>query len=458
LQSEDALIKGVPEVVAVLGKAGRAETATDPAPLSMFESIILLKPREQWRPGISKDDLVAELDGKLQQTGVRNGWTQPIINRINMLSTGVRTDLGVKFYGRDLNVLQQLATQAETLLKRVPGAVDVVAERLGAGNYLDIVLDRRAAARFGVNARDLQEVIETALGGVAQTDAMDGRSRFPVRLRYGRDDRDTLEAVSRAMVTGSDGQQVPLALVAQIATRVGPSEISSEGGMLRSLVFLNVRGRDMGGFVADAQQMLKQNLRLPPGYSIAWSGQWESQVRANRRLLLMVPLGLVIIFALLVATFRSAREAGMVMLSVPFALVGGIYLVALLNYHLSVAVWVGFIALYGIAVQTGVVMVIYLHEALARQQRLGPLDEAALRTATYEGAVLRLRPKLMTVAVGLFGLVPIMWSTGTGTDVMRPIAAPMIGGLLTSAVHVLVMTPVIFFLLKRKDLRRGKIG
>jgi Cu(I)/Ag(I) efflux system membrane protein CusA/SilA len=423
----------------------------------MFESIIILKPKEQWRPGMKKADIVAELDAKLQQIGVRNGWTQPIINRINMLSTGVRTDLGVKIFGSDLNVLKDLAVQAEGILKTVPGAADVVAERVTGGTYLDIEIDREAAARYGVSVADIQDVISTALGGETLSTAVEGRNRFPIRIRYLRDYRDDIPAVQRILVNGMGGSQVPLSLVTKLKVSSGAPEINSEGGLLRSIVFLNVRDRDMGGFVNQAKQTLEQQLKLPAGYYLAWSGQWENQVRAKARLQLLVPLGMIIIFVLLCFTFHSALEAAMVMLSVPFALVGGVYLVAALNYNLSVAVWVGFIALYGIAVETGVVMVIYLHEALDKRLKSGPVTEQDIYDATFEGAVLRLRPKLMTVAASLIGLIPIMWSSGTGADVMKPIAAPMIGGLLSSAVHVLIMTPVIFVLMKKRELKKGTL-
>ncbi len=457
VQTQDAIIRQEPEVAAVLGKVGRAETATDPAPVSMFESIITLKPKSQWRPGITKSDIVAELDAKLQQIGVRNGWTQPIINRINMLSTGVRTDLGVKIFGSDLNVLRDLAVKAEGILKTVPGAADVVAERVTGGNYLDIEIDREAAARYGVSVGAIQEVISTALGGETLSTAVLGRDRFPIRLRYLRDYRDNIPAIRRILVNSSSGNQVPLALVTRLRVSTDAPEIDSEGGLLRSIVFLNVRGRDMGSFVGAARKALEAQLKLPPGYYITWSGQWENQVRARKRLEFLIPLGMVIIYILLYFTFHSALEAAMVMLSVPFALVGGVYLVAALGYNMSVAVWVGFIALYGIAVETGVVMVIYLHEALDRRLINGPVTEQDIYDATYEGAVLRLRPKLMTVAVALLGLVPILWSTGTGADVMKPIAAPMIGGMLSSAVHVLIMTPVIFVLMKKRELKKGTL-
>jgi Cu(I)/Ag(I) efflux system membrane protein CusA/SilA len=457
IQVQDKIIKSVPEVEHVLGKVGRAETSTDPAPVSMFESIIILKPKEQWRPGITKNDIVSELDGKLQQIGVRNGWTQPIINRINMLSTGVRTDLGVKIFGNDLNVLKDLAVQAESLLKTVPGAADVVAERVTGGNYIDIDIDREAAARYGVRVEDIQEVISIALGGETLTTTVEGRNRFPVRVRYLREYRDSIPAMQRILIANMEGTQVPLSLVTKLKISTGAPEINSEGGLLRSIVFLNVRGRDMGGFVGEAKQVLEKQLKLPAGYYVAWSGQWENQIRAKKRLQILVPLGMVIIFILLYFTFHSALEASMVMLSVPFALVGGVYLVKLLGYNMSVAVWVGFIALYGIAVETGVVMVIYLHEALDKRLAAGPVTERDIYDATFEGAVLRLRPKLMTVAVALLGLVPIMWSTGTGADVMKPIAAPMIGGMISSAVHVLIMTPVIFVMMKVRDLKKGRL-
>jgi len=457
IQIQDKIIKSVPEVEHVLGKVGRAETSTDPAPVSMFESIIILKPKEQWRAGVKKADIVAELDSKLQQIGVRNGWTQPIINRINMLSTGVRTDLGVKIFGNDLNVLKDLALQTETILKPINGAADVVAERVTGGNYLDININREAAARYGVSVGDIQDVIETALGGEMLSTAVQGRNRFPIRLRYLRDYRDNIPAIGRILVGSMDGAQVPLSLVTTMKITTGAPEINSEGGLLRSLVYLNVRGRDMGSFVGEAKQVLEQKLKLPAGYYVAWSGQWENQIRAKERLQVLIPLGMVIIFILLYFTFKSVLEASMVMLSVPFALVGGVYLVSALSYNLSVAVWVGFIALYGIAVETGVVMVIYLHEALDKKLQNGPCTESDIYDAAFEGAVLRLRPKLMTVAVALLGLIPIMWSTGTGADVMKPIAAPMIGGMISSAVHVLIMTPVIFVLMKTRDLKKGRL-
>ncbi len=516
LQVQDAIIMSVPEVETVLGKAGKAETSTDPAPLSMIESIILLKPKDRWRPGVTKNDIISELDAKLQIPGVRNGWTQPIINRINMLSTGVRTDLGVKIFGRDLDTLEQLAIRAERILRKVPGAADLYAERTQGGRFLDIDIDREAVARYGINIGDVQDVVETAIGGMNIGTIIDGRERFPIRVRYDLDQRNSIEALRSILVpvnvrggsprtepadggmTASAGDQpmsgmnasggspaprapianpasaltaasissrsyIPLGEIAKIDISPGPPMISSEDAQLRSIVFLNVRGRDMGSFVNEAKEVLNRELKLPPGYTLAWSGQWENQIRAKQRLEVLMPVVFLIIFVMLYFTTKNMLEAFVVMLSVPFALIGGVYLIFILGYNFSVAVWIGFIALYGVAVQTGVVMVVYLHESLDRRLRdhqLGkrdPVTRQDIYDATVEGAVLRLRPKIMTVSTALIGLVPIMWSTGTGADVMQPIAAPMIGGLITSAIHVLVVTPILFSYMKEHDLKKNKL-
>jgi copper/silver efflux system protein len=523
MQVQDAIIKSVPEVESVLGKAGKAETSTDPAPVSMIESIILLKPRDQWRPGITRNDIISELDARLQIPGVRNGWTQPIINRINMLSTGVRTDLGVKIFGRNLDTLETLAIQAEHILRAVPGAADLYAERTQGGLFLNINIDREAVARYGVNVGDVQDMIETAIGGENIGTVIEGRQRFPIRVRYGREWRGDPQALrnllvpvnvsdgsgqpamnapstltpgrsgDRAMsgssaamggsgtarniqpinagsqknITGlarvSSGSYIPLGQLASIEMEPGPPMISSENAQLRSIVFLNVRGRDMGSFVTDAREVLRKELKLPAGYTVQWSGQWENQIRAKQRLGLLMPIVFVIIFVMLYFTTRDFTEALVVMLSVPFALIGGVYLTFLLGYNFSVAVWVGFIALYGLAVQTGVVMVVYLHEALDRKLlahrrgERGPVTVQDIYDATVEGSVLRLRPKVMTVATSLIGLIPIMWSTGVGADVMKPLAAPMIGGLVTSTIHVLVVTPILFLFMKTRALKKGKL-
>jgi Cu(I)/Ag(I) efflux system membrane protein CusA/SilA len=514
LQVQDAIIKSFPEVETVLGKAGRAETSTDPAPVSMIESIILLKPKNQWRPGITKNDIISELDSKLQIPGVRNGWTQPIINRINMLSTGVRTDLGVKIFGKDLDTLESLAINAEQILRKVPGAVDLYAERTQGGLFIDININREAVARYGINVGDVQDVIETAVGGENIGTVIDGRQRFPIRVRYERDYRNNLEALKNLLVpvnvgSGSSMQAqvspagmgggmtsqgnsamsgspsptkqaaitnsqsslarvssrtyIPLGQLATVDIVPGPPMISSEDAQLRSIVFLNVRGRDMGGFVEEAKEVLLKELRLPAGYTLQWSGQWENQIRAKKRMELLMPIVFLIIFVMLYFTFKDFTEAAVVMLSVPFALIGGVYLVYLLGYNLSVAVWVGFISLYGLAVETGVVMVVYLHEALDRKihahqsGKRGPITMQDIYDATVDGAVLRLRPKIMTVGTAMIALLPIMWSTGVGADVMQPIAAPMIGGLITSTIHVLIVTPILFSYMKEYALKKGTL-
>lgn len=493
IQVQDKLIMSVPEVDHVLGKVGRAESATDPAPVSMFETIILLKPKEQWRPGITREDLIAELDGKLQIPGVANGWTQPIINRINMLSTGVRTDLGVKIFGHDLGKLEQLAIEAEGILRTVPGAQDIYAERVIGGRYMDVELDREKISRYGLNVGDVNDAIEAALGGTVVTSTVEGRQRFAIRVRYARDFRDTLEALESTYIAtrlgalaspgtapaapaggmgmgapaappnpvpvrpAAQAQRVPLSALAHLRVTSGAPMIASENSVLRSIVYLNVRGRDMGTFVEEARQALTTRMNLPPGYFINWSGQYENQLRASQRLRLLIPIVLMIIAILLYFTFHSASSAAMVLLTLPFALSGGIFLQKLLNYNFSVAVWVGYIALAGVAVETGVVMLIYLHEALDRRLARGAVTEEDIRAATIEGAVLRLRPKLMTVLAAIIGLLPIMWSHGTGSDVMRPIATPMIGGLLTSMILVLVVIPVVFELWNVRQLRRGRL-
>lgn len=530
---QDKIIHEVPEVAHVLGKAGRAETATDNAPTSMIETIILLKPKSEWRPGITKNDIVQELDSKLQIPGTRNGWTQPIINRINMLSTGVRTDIGFKIFGPNLDSLERFSIEAENILRTVPGAADVVAERIGQGYYVDIVPKKDALARFGLNVGDAQDLIETAIGGQNLGIVYEGRMRFPIRLRFQREYRDNVEEMRRLPIpvrtasaaglspmasavapagmgsggasggmggsmgasassgmsalsasmnagagastssfgassltdAGGDASQayVPLSEVADVNIVSGPPMISSENGQLRAIVYMNVRGRDMGSTMEDAKTAIAQKLNLPAGYSYTWSGQYEHKVRAQQTLMYIMPIVFLIIFLLLYFTFKDYLEAFVVMLSVPFALIGGVYMIYFLGYNFSVAVWVGFIALYGIAVETGVVMVVYLHEALDRKLKAhlngerGPITVDDIYDAAVEGSVLRLRPKIMTVATSMMGLIPVMWASGAGADVMKPLTAPMIGGLFTSAVHVLVVTPVLFVIMKQHALKKGRL-
>ncbi|HVS33619.1 MAG TPA: CusA/CzcA family heavy metal efflux RND transporter [Thermoanaerobaculia bacterium] len=460
IQVQDRIIAGHPAVEYVLGKVGRAETATDPAPVSMFETIIELKPKDQWPPGTTKESIIQDLNAKLQIPGVTNAWTQPIINRIDMLNTGVRTTLGVKIFGSDLQQLQDLALQAEGILRRVPGAVDLYTERATGGQYLNIAVDREAIARYGIPVGVVLDAIETAIGGVNVTTTVEGRARYPVQVRYLADYRDDVGALQNMLITiprAGQSMQLPLGQLARITTSSGPAMINSENGQLRSLVQLNVRGRDMGTFVDEAKEALDDQLTLPAGYSLQFSGQYEDQIHARERLQVVVPLVLVIIFTILYFTFHSAAEASLVMLSVPFALIGGVYLMWLYGFNWSVAVWVGFIALYGVAVQTGVVMVLYLHESLDRRLLQQNVTEEMVFEATVEGALLRVRPKIMTVATTVIGLLPLLWATGTGSDVMKPIAVPLIGGMVTSTIHVLLVTPIIFLIMKKRELRAGRL-
>ena len=460
MQVQNRIISDHPAVQYVLGKVGRAETATDPAPVSMFETIIELEPKEKWPPGTTKESIIQDLNAKLQIPGVTNAWTQPIINRIDMLNTGVRTTLGVKIFGPDLQTLETLALRAESILRQVPGAADLYTERTTGGQYLNIEVDREAIARYGIPVGVVLDAIETAIGGSNVTWTVEGRARYPVQVRYLADYRDDRAALQDLLITiprETGSTQLPLGQLAKIAAAPGPAMINSENGQLRSLVQLNVRGRDMGTFVGEARRALDEQLVLPAGYSLQFSGQYEDQIHARKRLQIVVPLVLIIIFMILYFTFRSAVEASLVMLSVPFALIGGVYLMWIYGFNWSVAVWVGFIALYGVAVQTGVVMVLYLHEALDRHMMKGPVTNQTIFDATVEGALLRVRPKIMTVATTVIGLLPLLWATGTGSDVMKPIAVPLIGGMVTSTVHVLLVTPIIFLIMKQRDLRLGRL-
>jgi Cu(I)/Ag(I) efflux system membrane protein CusA/SilA len=423
----------------------------------MSETTITFKPKDQWPKGLTKDAILARLDNQLQIPGVTNIWTQPIRNRIDMLSTGIRTQIGIKVFGPDLRGIEQLSEQIKEVVQQVPGATDLYAERITGAPYMEMTVDRPAADRYGLNVADIQDVIETAIGGKNLTTTIEGRQRFPVRVRYARDFRENPQQLGDVLVTGSNGAQVPLSEVVKISTTMGPSMISSENGLLRGSVLLNVRGRDVGGFVDQAQRAVRQQVRMPPGYFIEWSGQYQNQISARKRLELVIPIVLLVIFVLLYRTYGSVREAAHVLLAVPFALTGGVFLVKLLHLNFSVAVWVGFIALFGTAVQTGVVMVIYLEEAVARRTAAdGTLTLAGLHQAVMEGALLRLRPKVMTVATVVAGLLPLLWSTRTGAEFMRPLAAPVLGGMVSSLLHVLIVTPVIFLWLRERDLRRAQ--
>ena len=455
-RKQNAAIQSVPEVAAVVAKIARAETSTDPAPLNMSETIVSLKPESQWRPGMTREKIITELDVATTLPGVSNIWTQPIINRINMLTTGIRSEVGVKVFGDDLKVLEERARAVADALRKIPGAADVYPEQVTGAPYVDIRVNREAAARYGITVGAIQDVIETAVGETNLTLTIEGRQRFPVRVRYAPQYRASPEALGSVLVTGAAGAQVPLGQVAEIRQVSGPSMIASENGLLVVAVLLNVRGRDVGSFVDEARRVVADTVPLPKGSYIEWSGQHENEARARERLRIVVPVVLLVIFMLLYMTYGSFLEAAHVLLAVPFGLSGGIYLLYALGYNFSVAVWVGFIALFGTAVQTAVVMVIYLEEAVQRkrEEQGGRLTRPALLEAVKEGALLRLRPKVMTVSTVVASLLPIMWSHSTGAEVMKPLATPVLGGMLSSLVHVLIVTPVIFYWLRERELRR----
>ncbi|MCQ4190369.1 efflux RND transporter permease subunit [Methylocystis suflitae] len=454
LQTQDRIIKSFPEVQSAYGKAGRASTATDPAPLEMSETVIQLKPKDQWRSGMTIDKLIAEMDAALQFPGVSNAWTMPIRNRIDMLATGIRTPIGVKIFGRDLSQMEGLARQVESVLKRVPGTSSAYAERVIGGYYLDIVPDRAMLARYGLMIGDLQEVVATALGGETITTTVEGRERYGVNIRYPRDYRSDPRAIaSEVLAPLPGGGTVPLGEVARVELVRGPTSIRTENGQLAVYIFVDIRDRDLGGYVAEARKSVLEAIEFPPGSYVTWSGQFEYLERADARMRIVVPLTLLMIFLLLYLNFRRLTETLIVMLSLPFALVGGVWLMWWLNFNLSVAVAVGFIALAGVAAETGVVMLIYLDQAMreiktARNVSHAAFTRADLHEAIMLGAVERVRPKMMTVVAIMAGLVPILWSTGAGSEVMQRIAVPMIGGMVSSTALTLIVIPAIYALIK----------
>jgi Cu(I)/Ag(I) efflux system membrane protein CusA/SilA len=465
LQVQDKLIKSVPEVAHVLGKAGRANTATDNSPVSMIETIILLKPQNEWRSNLTKNDIITEINNKLQIPGVTNGFTQPIINRINMLSTGIRTDVGIKIYGESLDTIDVLSQKIKKALEGMDGVKDLYSEPITGGKYIDIQPKREVIGRYGLTIDDVNNVVEAAIGGMKLTTTIEGRQRFSVNARYAQEYRNSLEALKKLQVQTMQFGPIPLEAVADIKISDGPPMINSENAMLRGSVLFNVRDRDLGSTVKDAQKKLNALIaKMPKGYYVEWSGQWENQLRANKTLKLIMPIVVLIIFLVLFFTYHSMKEAIITMITVPFALIGGIFMVYFYGINLSVAVAVGFIALFGMAIETAMLMTIYLNEAMNKMitkhgNSKEVITEDILRQFIIDGSAKRLRPKLMTVSVSLFGLVPILWATGTGSDIMLPITVPLIGGTITSTIYVLLVTPVVFEIVKLRELKtKGKIS
>lgn len=464
MQVQDKLIMTIPEVQNVLGKAGRANTATDNAPISMIETIILLKPQSEWREGLSKNDIINELNSKMQIPGVINGWTQPIINRINMLSTGIRTDVGIKVYGQNLDTINKLAQQFKEELEGVEGVKDLYVEPIVGGKYIEMKVRKDEIGRYGLSVDDVNMFIETALGGMNVTTTIEGRQRFTVNVRFAQDFRDKIDKLKRMQLQTMDYGPIPLSAVADINITEGPPMISSENAMLRGTLLFNVRERDLGSTVNDAKKKLEEAIKkLPQGYFLSWSGQYENQVRANERLRMIIPIVLVIIMVILYFTFHTFREVLIVLSAVPVALVGGAYSLHFFGVNFSVAVAVGFIALFGVAVETGVLMLVYMNNSVLKKVNKNKTEnksmtEQDIEDAIYDGAALRLRPKLMTVLVDIIGLMPVLLATGTGSDVMKPITIPFVFGLITSTLFVLIVLPVLYALVREYELRKhGKL-
>ena len=456
LQQTDRIIKSFPEVDRVFGKAGRADTATDPAPLSMIETTIVLKPEDQWREGMTKDKLIDEMNAAIQVPGLTNAWTMPIKTRIDMLSTGIRTPVGIKIAGSDLTELERLGKEIEHVVREVPGTRSVYAERVMGGHYLDYQIDRKAIARYGLGVGEIQEVIQSAVGGMNITTTVEGVERYPVNLRYSRELRHNLPAIRAILVTAPTGQQIPLGQLGRFSYVTGPAGIKSENAKPNAWIYVDIRKVDVGTYVKQAQERVARRVEIPPGYSIGWSGQFEYMERAQQQLMLIVPLTLVIIFVIIYVNNGSLMETGMVLAGVPFALTGSVGLLYLLDYNLSVAVWVGFIALAGLYAETAIVFLLYLRLSYRNfLEQASPKDRKGLIQAIGDGSVRRLRPILMTIATDVIGLIPIMWSQGTGSEVMKRIAAPLVGGVITSGMVVLLVYPLIYYLWKSREMPKG---
>jgi len=453
MQQQDRIIRTFPEVATVFGAVGRSDSATDNAPLDMYDTTIMLKPREQWRPGMTYEKLIQEMDGKLRFPGLTNTWTMPVQNRLDMELTGIKTAVGIKIQGPDLAQIEQIGAKFQQVLSTMPQTSSAFAERVSQGFYLNVDVDRPTAARYGLTVADVQRVVTSEIGGAAIAENVEGRQRFPVAVRYERGSRDTPEEIGQALIATPTGEQIPLSAVARVSYSRGPSMIRDEEGALTGYVYLNLKTNNYGGYVNAAQQLLDQKVAMPAGYTWRWAGEYEFELRAKERLKIILPIVFFVIFLLLYLVFKSALEAAVLIFPTLYAMSGGLLLQWLLGYNFSVAVWVGYIALFGIAVETGVVMVVYLHEAYQNRLAEGRItSEADVEEAVIDGAVQRLRPKLMTVMAVILSLAPILWETGIGSDVMKPIAAPIVGGMITSTIHVLILVPVFFLLIKRRHI------
>lgn len=458
LQQQDRIIKSFPEVQTVFGAVGRSNSPTDNAPLDMYDTTIMLKPREQWRPGMTYEKLIHEMDERLQFPGLTNTWTMPVQNRLDMELTGIKTPVGLKIQGPNVEVIQQAGTQLQQILGGIPELRSVFAERVAEGFYINIEVNRLEAARYGLTVGDVHRAVTSGIGGENITENVEGRQRYPVNVRYNRDFRDDIEELKRVVIATPTGAQIPISEVAKVYFSRGPAMIRDEDGLLTGYVYLDLATKDYGGFVMKADRLLREKLKLPPGYTYKWSGEYEFELRAKSRLKIIVPIVFFVIFLLLYMVFHSATEAAVLIFPTFYAMTGGLLLQYWLGYNFSVAVWVGYIALFGIAVETGVVMVVYLHESLDKRLGSGiPLKHEDIEAAAIEGAVQRLRPKLMTVTAVLASLLPILWESGIGSDVMKPIAAPIVGGMVTSTIHVLILVPVFFAFMKERALRRGTL-
>jgi Cu(I)/Ag(I) efflux system membrane protein CusA/SilA len=458
LQEQDRIIRSFPEVQTVFGAVGRSESATDNAPLDMYDTTVLLKPREQWPPGMTYEKLIREMDEKLQFPGLSNTWTMPVENRLDMALTGIKTPVGMKIQGASLEGIQQLGTQVQQILSGLSQVRSVFAERVSQGFYINVDVNRPEAAKYGLTIADVQAAVSSGMGGMNVAENVEGRERYPINVRYERDFRDNVDQLRRVLIATPSGAQIPIDQVATLSFSRGPAMIRDEDGQLTGYVYIDLNGTDYGGFVQQASRELQQKLQLPAGYMYQWSGEYEFELRAKQRLRIILPIVFFVIFMLLYMVFHSVTEAIVLIFPTFYAMTGGLILQWLLKYNFSVAVWVGYIALCGIAVETGVVMVVYLHEALDHRLAKGvPLKHEDIEAAVIEGAVHRLRPKLMTVCAVLASLIPILWESGIGSDVMKPIAAPIVGGMITSTIHVLILVPVFFALIKERALRRGTL-